>query len=128
MLVAITHRLTAAAGVMWLSLASAVAGQLEVQKIADDVYALVGDLGQRSAENLGNNATFGAVVTKEGVVLVDSGGSRAGAEAIEAALKTVTGKTVVAVINTGGQDHRWLGNGYFRAKGVRLPARSRPTP
>ncbi|MBI2239485.1 MAG: MBL fold metallo-hydrolase [Magnetospirillum gryphiswaldense] len=122
MLVAITHRLTAAAGVMWLSLASAVAGPLEVRKIADDVYALVGDLNQRSAENLGNNATFGAVVTTEGVVLVDSGGSRAGAEAIESAIRTVSDKPVVAVINTGGQDHRWLGNGYFRAKGVRLIA------
>lgn len=116
------RRLAAAAGMMWLSQASAFAGPLEVQKVAEGVYALVGDLGQRSTENLGNNATFGAVVTKDGVVLIDSGGSRAGAEAIETTLKTVTDKKVVTIINTGGQDHRWLGNGYFQAKGARLIA------
>ena len=26
------------------------------------------------------------------------------------------------VINTGGQDHRWLGNGYFKAQGARIIA------
>lgn len=98
------------------------AAALEVQKITEDVYALVGELGQRSPENLGNNATFGVIVTKEGVVLVDPGGSREGARSIEAAIRTVTDKPVVLVINTGGQDHRWLGNGYFKAKGARIVA------
>ncbi|MEW5729653.1 MAG: MBL fold metallo-hydrolase [Pseudomonadota bacterium] len=112
------RRLAVAAG-LWLGLAAA-AEALEVQRVAEDVYALVGDLGQRSPDNLGNNATFGAVLTPDGVVLIDSGGSRAGAEAIETALKSVTDKPVIAVVNTGGQDHRWLGNGHFQAKGARL--------
>ncbi len=29
---------------------------------------------------------------------------------------------MVRVINTGGQDHRWLGNGYFRQRGARIIA------
>lgn len=98
------------------------AGEFEVQRVADGIYALVGELGQRSPDNFGNNATFGAVVTNEGVVLIDSGGSRAGAEAIERAIRQVTDKPVIAVFNTGGQDHRWLGNGYFKAKGARIIA------
>lgn len=98
------------------------AAALEVQKVTEGVYALVGELGQRSAENLGNNATFGVVVTKEGVVLLDPGGSREGAQRIEDAIRTVTDKPVTLVINTGGQDHRWLGNGYFKAKGARIVA------
>jgi len=98
------------------------AAALEVQKVTEGVYALVGELGQRSPENLGNNATFGVVVTKDGVVLVDPGGSREGAQRIEAAIRTVTDKPVTLVINTGGQDHRWLGNGYFKAKGARILA------
>lgn len=102
--------------------AAHAAEELEVQKVADGIYALVGDLGQRSPANLGNNATFGAVVTAEGVVLIDSGGSRAGAEAIERAIRTISAKPVVAIVNTGGQDHRWLGNGYFKEKGARLIA------
>lgn len=108
-----------------LLLATAVparAAGLDVAVVAPGIYALVGDLGQRSADNLGNNATFGAVVTAAGVVLIDSGGSRAGAERIEAALRQVTDKPVVLVVNTGGQDHRWLGNAWFKAKGATVIA------
>lgn len=95
---------------------------ISVVKVADGIYALIGPLGNRTPRNLGNNATFGAVVTDAGVVLVDSGGTAKGAAMLEAALATVTEKPVVAVINTGGQDHRWLGNGYFKARGARLIA------
>lgn len=95
---------------------------LQLQRIDNDVYALVGPLGNRSAENLGNNATFGMVVTDEGVVLIDPGGTYDGAAVIHDAIKTVTDKPVTAVINTGGQDHRWLGNGYFKERGARIIA------
>ena len=47
----------------------------DIQPVARDVWALVGPKQQRSAENLANNATFGVVVTGEGVVLIDPGGS-----------------------------------------------------
>lgn len=103
---------------------SAVAADLRVQPVAPNVYALVGELGQRSPGNLGNNATFGMAVTSNGVVLIDAGGSHAGAEAIEKTIRTVTDQPVVAVINTGGQDHRWMGNAYFQAKGARILATS----
>lgn len=105
-----------------LLLAWGASPALTVHPVAPHVYALVGDLSQRSADNLGNNATFGAVLTDEGVILVDPGGSYQGAARIEAALRGITDKPVVMVINTGGQDHRWLGNGYFRARGARIVA------
>ena len=95
---------------------------LEVIAVTDNTYAIVGDLGNRSPENLGNNATFGLVVTPEGAVLIDPGGSRRGAEAIHNAIKTVTDAPVKIVINTGGQDHRWLGNGHFRDLGAEIIA------
>ena len=69
-----------------LSGAAASASELEIRPVADNVYALVGGKEQRSPDNLANNATFGVVVTDEGVVLIDPGGSRKGAEAIDAAL------------------------------------------
>ena len=102
-----------------LSFASEV---LQLQKVTDDIYAIVGDLGNRSPENLGNNATFGVVITSEGVVLIDPGGTHKGAEKIHQLVKSVTDKPVTTVINTGGQDHRWLGNGYFKKHGARLIA------
>ncbi|MBF0246868.1 MAG: MBL fold metallo-hydrolase [Alphaproteobacteria bacterium] len=106
----------------WLAPALAWALDLTVQKVTDGVYALVGPYEQRSAENLANNATFGVVVTDAGVVLMDPGGSYRGAAAVETAIRTVTDKPVKLVINTGGQDHRWLGNGYFKERGARIVA------
>ncbi|MCR8547421.1 MBL fold metallo-hydrolase [Salipiger sp. P9] len=100
----------------------ALAGVLEIQPVAENVWALVGPMGQRDPENLGNNATFGVVVTPEGVVLMDPGGSWKGAEMIDAAIDTLTDLPVVYVIDTGGQDHRWLGNGYWQAQGATVIA------
>ncbi|KAG1694757.1 L-cystine-binding protein FliY [Nymphon striatum] len=41
---------------------------LSLKKVTDQVYAIVGELSNRSPTNLGNNATFGVVVTDDGVV------------------------------------------------------------
>lgn len=100
----------------------ALAGGLEVQPVADNVWALVGPKTQRDAENLGNNATFGVVETAQGVVLIDAGGSRAGAAMIDAAIDRITDAPVTYVIDSGGQDHRWLGNGYWQAQGAKVIA------
>jgi len=97
-------------------------GELKLQKVTDDVYAIVGELGNRSADNLANNATFGFVVTSAGVVLIDPGGTYQGAQKIDLLIKQVTDKPVVTVINSGGQDHRWLGNGYFKSQGAQIIA------
>lgn len=93
-----------------------------LQPVNDHVYAVVGPLGNRTPENLGNNATFGFVVTEAGVVLIDSGGTREGAAALQRVIRRVTDQPVKVVINTGGQDHRWLGNGYFKERGARIIA------
>lgn len=101
---------------------ASVAGALEVQKLEDNVYALVGEMTQRNPQNLGNNSTHGVVVLKTGVLLVDAGGSYQGAQAIEKAIRSVTDKPVKWVVNTGGQDHRWFGNGYFKEQGAKIYA------
>ena len=98
------------------------AASLEIVTVANGIHAIVGELGQRSPTNFANNATFGAIETASGVVLIDPGGSVRGAAVIESAINQVTDKFVTHVINTGGQDHRWLGNGYFKAKGAKIIA------
>ena len=97
-------------------------GKLFLEKVVDNVYAIVGPLGNRTAANLGNNATFGFVVTAEGVVLVDPGGTYKGAQRIHEVITSVTDKPIKFVINTGGQDHRWLGNDYFQRLGAKVIA------
>lgn len=101
---------------------AAPAGPFQVVRVSERVYALVGSLGQRSAENLGHNMTSGFVIADNGVVVIDTGGSERDAEAIHAAIRQVTKKPIVWVVNTGGQDHRWLGNEYFRRLGVPIIA------
>ncbi|MFQ5756623.1 MAG: MBL fold metallo-hydrolase [Acidiferrobacterales bacterium] len=115
-------RLTFSVVVYLAAMVDSYAASLDVQKVTEGVYALVGELGQRSPENLGNNATFGVIITGEGVVLVDSGGTFKGAAQIEKAIRQITDKPVVLIINTGGQDHRWLGNDYFKRQGARIVA------
>jgi glyoxylase-like metal-dependent hydrolase (beta-lactamase superfamily II) len=100
--------------------ASAV--QFSAVEAAPGVYAFIGDTGNRSYENSGMNANTGFVVTKAGVVVVDSGSSYLAAKAMHAAIKKITQQPIKYVINTGGQDHRWLGNGYFKEIGAQIIA------
>lgn len=93
---------------------------LTLKKVTENVWSIVGPLTNRTKENLGNNATFGFVVTNEGVVLIDAGGSFKGAKAIHNEIKSVTNKPIRYVINSGGQDHRWFGNDYFSALGAKI--------
>jgi glyoxylase-like metal-dependent hydrolase (beta-lactamase superfamily II) len=88
--------------------------------VAPGVFAFVGEKGGRTYENEGLNANIGLVVTSSGALLVDSGASYLGAKQIHEAVKKVTSQPVKWVINTGGQDHRWLGNGYFLAQGAEV--------
>ena len=93
---------------------------LVLKKVTKNVWSIVGPLTNRTKENLGNNATFGFVVTEDGVVLIDSGGSFSGAKKLHALIKTVSKKPIRYVINSGGQDHRWFGNDYFSSLGAKI--------
>jgi glyoxylase-like metal-dependent hydrolase (beta-lactamase superfamily II) len=91
-------------------------------KVTDDIYAFVGPLGQRSEANAGLNANYGFVITATGVILIDSGASSHSASMLEKAIKEVTLKPIRWVLNTGSQDHRWLGNAYFAKQGAEVHA------
>ncbi len=104
---------------------TAVALELKTEKVTDRIYAVVGPIDGRNYDNHALNNTMGFIITEKGVVLVDSGASYQGAALIEKAIAGVTDKPVKWVINTGAQDHRWLGNGYFAAKGAQIIALAR---
>ncbi len=91
-------------------------------KVTEGVYAMVGPLGQRSEANAGLNANYGFVLTANGVILIDSGASYHSAAILERSVKAVTNKPIKWVLNTGSQDHRWLGNGYFKKQGAVIHA------
>lgn len=91
-------------------------------RVDEGVYAFVGETGPRTVANEGMNATTGFVVTAAGVVVIDSGSSKRVAQKIEAAIRTITDRPIRYVVNTGGQDHRWLGNAHFADLGIPLLA------
>jgi len=100
----------------------ATAVELRFTEIAPGVHVFVGEMSGRTYENEGMNANTGFVVTKEGVVVIDSGSSYQVAKKMHEAIRRVTKQPVKYVINTGGQDHRWLGNGYFKQQGATIIA------
>jgi glyoxylase-like metal-dependent hydrolase (beta-lactamase superfamily II) len=97
----------------------------KAEKVIDNVYAIIGPLDQRSKDNDGLNNNLGFIVGNESVILIDSGASKIGAQRIEAAIREITDKPVKWVVNTGSQDHRWLGNDYFASKGAEVIALQR---
>lgn len=107
--------------ICWLA-GTAGAVEVKFEPVADGVYAHIGDLGPRTVANEGLNANVGLVVTPAGAVLIDSGATYESARQIHAAIRRLTPQPLRWVINTGGQDHRWLGNSYFKAQGVEIIA------
>ena len=99
--------------------------ELQLEPVADNAYAIVGETGPRTPENHAMNNTLGFVVTHDGVVLVGSGASPAGARLVEQAVANTTNKPIRLVINIGVQDHHWLGNSYFAEKGIPVKALKR---
>ena len=116
--------ITALAGFVSTSVLAAPIA-VKFDKVADNVYAFVGPTDDRTIDNLGLNSNHGLVVTDKGAILIDSGASFTAAKALEKAAAQVTKQPIVAVINTGSQDHRWLGNGYFAGKGAEIIALQR---
>jgi glyoxylase-like metal-dependent hydrolase (beta-lactamase superfamily II) len=109
-------------GLALLAAAAAQAVEVRFERVANGVYAFIGETGARTSANEGLNANLGLVVTPAGALLIDSGASFQGARQIHEAVRGVTAQPVRWVINTGGQDHRWLGNDYFRTQGAELIA------
>ncbi len=98
---------------------------LQPLAVTDDIYYFKGSLEARSYENFSLNNNLGFIVTDEGVVLIDSGASYQSGPLIAEAIATVTDQPVRWVINTGSQDHRWMGNGYFVEQGAEVIALAR---
>lgn len=101
---------------------TAIAVEVEFKPVSDGIYAYIGDTDGRSYQNEGLNANIGLIVTPAGAVLIDSGSSFQTAQKIHKAVQQITPQPIKWVINTGDQDHRWLGNGYFKSLGIEIIA------
>ena len=124
-----SHFITITASLLFaIFTAQSYALQLSPIQISPGIYAFIGETGMRTYENEGMNANAGFIVSKAGVVVVDSGPSYQVAKAMHDAIKKITQQPIKYVINTGGQDHRWLGNGYFKEIGAQIIASRKALP
>lgn len=96
---------------------------LAPRKIADGTYVLIGRTEDFSAANGGNIVNVGFIVTSAGVVVIDTGPSKRYGEQLRSAIRKVTDRPVVKVVNTHFHPDHFLGNQVFSDVGVAaLPA------
>lgn len=91
-------------------------------EVIPHVFSAIGATAPSTYENAGHNNNLSFIVTSEGVVVVNSGGSYLLAKALHAEIKTVTDQPVVLVFNENGQGHAMLGNSYWAEQGVKIVA------
>lgn len=95
-------------------LAHALDYRLEPRQIARDTWVLEGSTDNFSQENGGNIVNIGFIVTDAGVVLIDTGPSRAYGEALRKAIAGVTEKPVIRAYITHHHPDHALGSQAFR--------------
>ena len=79
-------------------------------RITDKIYAIYGPFDLPNPQNRGFRNTAVIVLTTDGVVLLDPGGSAWAGEKIVERLKSLTDMPVVAVFNSHAHGDHWLGN------------------
>lgn len=108
-----------------LRLAAAPATELpdfDVSEVAPGHYVHVGSLGERTPDNLGDQANIGFIVGERCVAVVDPGGSLAVGEALRRAMRRVTSRPVCHVIITHFHPDHFFGAAAFREPGVSIVA------
>ena len=86
------------------------------------VFSAIGATAPSSYDNAGHNNNLSFIVTGDGVVVINSGGSYLLAKALHDEIKLVTDQPVRVVLNENGQGHAMLGNSYWADQGVKTVA------
>ncbi|MBA4285708.1 MAG: MBL fold metallo-hydrolase [Xanthomonadaceae bacterium] len=102
--------LAAAAGLSAPASAASFDYRLQARKVADGVYALIGKIENFSRENGGNIVNTGFIIGVDGVIVIDTGPSKAYGEQQRAAIAQLTAKPIVQVLLTHSHPDHVLGN------------------
>ncbi|PUB18930.1 MBL fold metallo-hydrolase [Yoonia sediminilitoris] len=86
------------------------------------VFSAIGATAPPTYENAGHNNNLSFIVTGEGVVVINGGGSYGLAAALHDEIRARTDEPVVLVVDENGQGHAMLGNSYWAEKGVPIIA------
>ena len=117
----------AAAAIAILPLTLFAQEALQPEKVADGVYAFIGEAGEISSANRGFVGNNGFIVGRSGVVVIDTGTSyRHGRRMLEA-IARVTDKPVELVIVTHAVQEFLFGNAAFAERGIAILAHRETT-
>lgn len=92
------------------------------QRVAPGVYVLPGILAEPDAKNAGRVVNTGFIVGRRGVVVIDSGANRRQGEVILAAIRQVTRRPVILLIDTHPHPQNVLGNIAFARRHIPILA------
>ena len=106
-------------------LASPNAQALQPVKVAENVYAFIGELGEPSPENAGNVGNSGFIVGDDGIVVIDTGISYRHGREMLTAIAQVSGKPVRLVIITHAVQEFLFGNAAYDEIGVPVLAHAK---
>ena len=95
---------------------------LQPQKVADGVYAFIGEAGEISAANRGFVGNSGFIVGPSGVIVIDTGASYRHGRRMLDAIARVTDKPVELVIVTHAVQEFLFGNAAFAEHGITILA------
>lgn len=91
-------------------------------EVIPHVWSAIGATAPSTYENAGHNNNLSFIVTGDGVVVVNGGGSYLLARALHDEIKRITDQPVKLVIDENGQGHAMLGNCYWAEQGVPILA------
>ncbi len=94
------------------------------QQVAPDVYAFIGKREALAQANRGDIINSGFIVGTTGVIVIDPGPNYAHAELVLDAIRKITPKPVLLVIDTHPHPENVLGNEFFARRGVTILAHS----
>lgn len=89
------------------------AHEFKLTKVTDTVYSAIGATDAPSYENRGHNNNLSVVIGEKGVLVINGGDNYQLAEELHQAIKQISNKSVIYVVNENGQGHAALGNSYW---------------
>lgn len=91
-------------------------------EVIPNVFSAIGATAPPTFENAGHNNNLSFIITGDGVIVINGGGSYQLAAALHDEIKAVTEQPVKLVFNENGQGHAMLGNSYWVEHGVDIIA------